>query len=378
MGADTDPRYNVRLYPGKELAGSPAPPTRDTLESMQVTPVATLPQRLTARGVEVAPGLLLCLAIAAVATVIGKLAPIAGSAIPAVIIGVLIAVVRKPRGRVAPGVGYAGKFVLQCAVVLLGAQLSLKSIVEVGAQSFPVMLSSLAVCLLAAWLIGRALGIDRGIRTLTGVGTGICGASAIAAVSPIVRAKSHDISYAISTIFLFNILAVIVFPIIGHALGMTPEAFGLFAGTAVNDTSSVVAAASVFSSAALGFAVVVKLVRTLMIIPISITLAVVEGRRNGDGARLTPMRIFKLIPWFLFGFIIVACIASTGIFSPSVVSALTEVSVFLVATALAGIGLSTDLRAIRTAGLRPLLLGGILSVLVTVTTLGTMVLTGHI
>ena len=345
---------------------------------MQVTPIATLPQRLSRRGVEVAPGLLLCLAIAAVATVIGTFVPLVGSAIPAVAIGVLIAVIRKPGGRAAPGVGYAGKFVLQCAVALLGVQLSLKSIVEVGARSFPVMIVSLAVCLLAAWLIGRAMGIDRSIRTLIGVGTGICGASAIAAVSPIVRAKSHDISYAISTIFLFNILAVVVFPGIGHALGMTPESFGLFAGTAVNDTSSVVAAASVFSNAALGFAVVVKLVRTLMIIPISITLAVAEGRRDGHGTRLTPARVFKLIPWFLFGFIIMAGVASTGVFSLGVTSALTEVSVFLVATALAGIGLSTDLRAIRAAGLRPLLLGGILSVLVTVTTLGTMFLTGHI
>jgi len=345
---------------------------------MQVTPIATLPQRLTTRGVEVVPGLLLCLAIAAVATVIGAVVPLVGSAIPAVVIGVLIAVVRAPSGRIAPGVGYAGKFVLQCAVVLLGVQLSLTSIVEVGAQSFPVMLSSLVVCLLAAWLIGRALRVDRGIRTLIGVGTGICGASAIAAVAPIVRAKSHDISYAISTIFLFNLLAVVVFPPIGHALGMTPESFGLFAGTAVNDTSSVVAAASVFSSAALGFAVVVKLVRTLMIIPISVTLAVVEGRRHGDGARMTPLRVFKLIPWFLFGFIIMAGIASTGAFSPGVTSALTDVSVFLVATALAGIGLSTDLRAIRAAGFRPLLLGAILSALVAITTLGTMFLTGHL
>ncbi|MBL5973360.1 MAG: putative sulfate exporter family transporter [Candidatus Leucobacter sulfamidivorax] len=345
---------------------------------MRITPLPTLPRRLTARGIEVLPGLLCAVAIAAVATVIGRFVPLVGSAIPAVVIGVAVAVIRKPRGRVLPGIGYSGKFVLQCAVVLLGSQLSLKSIVEVGAESLPVMLSSLAVCLVAAWLIGRWMGVERDIRTLIGVGTGICGASAIAAVSPIVKAKSHDISYAISTVFLFNILAVIVFPIIGHALGMTPHAFGLFAGTAVNDTSSVVAAASVFSNAALGFAIVVKLVRTLMIIPISVTLAITEGRRNGDDEHLTPRRVLALIPWFLFGFVIMAGIASTGIISPQASTVLTEVSVFLVATALAAIGLSTDLRAIRTAGLKPLLLGAILSGLVALTTLGTMLLTGHI
>ena len=343
---------------------------------MQVSPIATLPTRLVARGRDVWPGVLLCAAIAVVATVIGKFVPIIGSAIPAVIIGVVIATVRKPAGRVNAGIGYSSKFLLQLAVVLLGSQLSLAAIATVGLESLPVMLSSLTVCLLAAWLIGRAMRIERDLITLVGVGTGICGASAIAAVSPVIKAKNHDISYAISTVFLFNILAVLIFPVIGHALGMTPHSFGLFAGTAVNDTSSVVAAASVFSAAALGFAVVVKLVRTLMIIPISIGLAVMEGRRSGQGERFTLRRIVKLVPWFLVGFLLVACLTSIGAIPAGLAHVLTEVSVFLVATALAGIGLSTDLKAIRTAGIKPLLLGGILSVLVACTTLTVMAITG--
>lgn len=346
---------------------------------MQLTPVSTLPVRLVARGREVLPGALVCAAIAVVATVIGQAVPLLGSAIPAVVIGVAVACVRRPSARFAPGVGYAGKFVLQCAVVLLGAQLSLASIVRVGAESLPVMLSSLVVCLAAAWGIGRAMRVDRDLRILIGVGTGICGASAIAAVSPVIRARSSDISYAISTVFLFNVIAVGAFPAIGRAFGMTPHAFGLFAGTAVNDTSSVVAAASVFSASALGFAVVVKLVRTLMIIPISVGLAVVEARRGGEGGRrMTPGRALLLVPWFLVGFLVVAAVSSTGVVPPSVVDTLTTVSVFLVATALAGIGLSTDLRAIRTAGIRPLLLGAALSLLVTATTLVAMTLTGSL
>lgn len=345
---------------------------------MRLSPVSTLPSRLLERGRDIWPGLLLCLAIAAVATVLGRIVPLVGSAIPAVILGVVITAIRKPGRRLTPGIGYSGKFVLQCAVVLLGSQLSLASIVTVGAESLPVMLSSLVVCLLAAWILGRWMGIERDMRTLIGVGTGICGASAIAAVAPVVKAKGHDVSYAISTVFLFNIVAVVVFPFVGHALGMSPHAFGLFAGTAVNDTSSVVAAAGVFSSVALGFAVVVKLVRTLMIIPISVTLAVVEGRRGAAGERLTPLRLFRMIPWFLFGFVAMALIGSTGLITDAAAATLSTVSVFLVATALAGIGLSTDLRAIRTAGLKPLALGGILSALVAVTTLTTMLLTGHI
>jgi len=352
---------------------------------VQLTPIATLPARLAGRGREVWPGVLLCLAIAAVATAIGRVVPLVGSAIPAVVIGVVIALVRRPGPRLAAGAAYSGKFLLQCAVALLGSQLSLASIVEVGVESLPVMLSTLVVCLLAAWLIGRALGVDGELRTLIGVGTGICGASAIAAVSPVIRARSSSVSYAIATVFLFNLAAVVVFPVLGHALGMSPHAFGLFAGTAVNDTSSVVAAASVFSTAALGFAVVVKLVRTLMIIPISIGLAVIEGRRiegrrsaRDQGPGLGPARILRMVPWFLVGFLLMAGVASTGVITPDAAAVLSTVSVFLVATALAGIGLSTDVAAIRTAGVRPLLLGGILSLLVTGTSLGVMALTGQL
>jgi len=345
---------------------------------MQISPMSTLPRRLAARAREVAPGVLLCVCIALVATAIGAGVPILGSAIPAVVIGVAIACVRRPTARIAPGLAYAGKFVLQCAVVLLGAQLSLGSIVAVGLESLPVMLSSLIVCLVAAWALGRAMRVERDLRVLIGVGTGICGASAIAAVSPVIRARNSDISYAISTVFLFNIIAIAVFPAIGHALGMTPRAFGLFAGTAVNDTSSVVAAASVFGAAALGFAVVVKLVRTLMIIPVSVGLAVLEARRSGTGERMTPARMFRLVPWFLTGFVLVAAVSSTGLLPATAVDGLTRTSVFLVATALAGIGLSTDLGAIRRAGLRPLALGGLLSLLVMGTTLGAMALTGRL
>jgi uncharacterized integral membrane protein (TIGR00698 family) len=328
------------------------------------------------RARDVLPGVVVCVAIAIVATVIGSVLPVLGSAIPAVVIGVVIALVRRPVGRVAPGVAYASRFLLQCAVVLLGAQLSIGAVLKVGAESLPVMLSSLLVCLVGASLIGRWMGIDRDLRVLIGVGTGICGASAIAAVAPVVRATQTQIAYAVSTIFLFNVFAISLFPLVGHAVDMSPHAFGLFAGTAVNDTSSVVAAASVYSSAALGFAVVVKLVRTLMIIPISIGLAIGRARREGGGERMRPRRAVGMVPWFLVGFLVVVALNSTAVFAPPVVDGLQHASVFLIAVALAGIGLSTNPRAIASAGWRPLALGAILWVLVASTALAMMWVTG--
>lgn len=335
-----------------------------------------LRQRLALRAIDVAPGAAACVAIAAVSTVIGHFVPVIGSALPAVLIGVVIALVRRPAPRVEPGIRWSSTFLLQVAVVLLGAQLSLPVIVQVGAESLPVMLGTLAVCLTGAWLIGRALHVEPRLRTLVGVGTGICGASAIAAVSPVIGAASAEIAYAISTIFLFNVLAVVLFPLLGHALHMDPHTFGLLAGTAVNDTSSVVATASVFGAAALGFAVVVKLVRTLMIIPISLGLSIMEARRSGRGIRMTPRRALRLVPWFLIGFVAVALVNSTGVIPPDVRGGLVAASQFLIATALAGIGLSTDVPALRRAGWRPLALGAILWVLVTATSLAIIAVTG--
>ncbi|WP_251443402.1 YeiH family protein [Microbacterium sp. USTB-Y] len=343
---------------------------------MMFRPARTLPARLALRGVEVLPGLALTVPIAIVATLIGAAVPVLGSALPAIVIGVVVAVIRHPGARFAPGVEYSGKFLLQVAVVLLGAQLSLEAILRVSAESLPVMLSTLVVCLLAAWLIGRALHVAPRLRTLIGVGTGICGASAIAAVAPVIGALSAEVSYAVSTIFVFNILAVVLFPLLGHALGLDPHTFGLLAGTAVNDTSSVVATASVFGAAALGFAVVVKLVRTLMIIPISVGLSVIESRRAADGRRMTLRGVAGLVPWFLVGFLVVAVLGSLGAIPAGPREAMVHASGFLIATAMAGIGLSTDAAALRRAGWRPLVLGAILWILVTATALAVISLTG--
>ena len=184
--------------------------------------------------------------------------------------------------------------------MILGSQLSLAQIAKVGLESLPVMLGTLVVCLAAAWLIGRWLGITGDLRTLIGVGTGICGASAIAAVTPVIGAVSIDVAYAISAIFLFNIAAVLAFPLLGHLLGLSQHAFGLFAGTAVNDMSSVVATATTYGAAATNFAVVVKLVRILMIIPITLALASGPGRRRRSGRESSPaserIEVLPLVP----------------------------------------------------------------------------------
>jgi len=346
----------------------------------------------------VLPGLALAVAVAAVATVVGQHVPLVGSAVPGALIGAVIALAIKPGARLAPGIKYASTFLLQCSVVLLGTQLSIAEAARVGLASLPVMLGTLAVCLSAAWLYGRLLGIPRDLRTLIGVGTGICGGSAIAAVSPVIEAGSTDVAYAISTIFLFNIAAVLVFPLIGHAIGMSQQSFGLFAGTAVNDTSSVVATATTYGAAAANHAIVVKLVRTLMIIPICLGLAGLTARRQraelaarparqaepalvggttaAASTRMSPLRAVRLVPWFLIGFVVAAGLNSAGVIPSGSHGPLQHASVFLVAVALSAIGLSTNVPALRKAGPKPVLLGALLWITVAAASLGLQALTG--
>jgi uncharacterized integral membrane protein (TIGR00698 family) len=371
------------------------------------------PRRAARRARAIAPGIALALAVAAVATVVGEYVPLIGSAVPGAVIGAVIAIAVKPGARFAPGVKWASTFVLQCSVVLLGAQLSIAEAARVGVSSLPVMLGTLAVCLGAAWLYGRLLGVPGDLRTLIGVGTGICGGSAIAAVSPVIEAASTDVAYAISTIFLFNIAAVLAFPLLGHALGMSQQSFGLFAGTAVNDTSSVVATATTYGAAATSHAVVVKLVRTLMIIPVCLGLAALTNRKRRPAAprcavgpalpappphgqvgapapaasasapsapsapaRMSPRRVLKLVPWFLIGFVLVAAVNSAGVIPAGAHAPLQHASVFLVAVALSAIGLSTNVAALRKAGHRPLLLGALLWITVAAASLGLQAVTG--
>jgi uncharacterized integral membrane protein (TIGR00698 family) len=340
------------------------------------------------------PGLSLAVAVALVATVVGRTFPIVGAPVTGIVIGVTLAALVPPGARLHPGIAVAGKTVLQASVVVLGSQLSLMQIVQVGLGSLPVMLGTLTAALVAAYWIGRWLGVTGNLRTLIGVGTGICGASAIAAVTPVIGAVGVDVAYAISTVFLFNVTAVLAFPIIGHVLGMSQHAFGLFAGTAVNDMSSVVATATTYGHEATTYAIVVKLTRTLLIIPISLGLAAVTARherrsaaaarpRHDDGGGVgvavvsrPRVRIGRLVPRFLIGFLVVAAANTAGLIPSGLHPALSQVSIFLITVALSGIGLSTDLAGLRRAGHRPLVLGAALWVVVSLTSLGLQHLTG--
>lgn len=321
------------------------------------------------------PGLVVVLGLTAVAVPLGRLVPVIGGPVFGIVLGVLagllIPALRAERCR--PGYDFAAKNLLQVSIVVLGTGLSLQQVVRVGASSLPVMLGTLTIALGGAWLFGRLLGVRGDTQTLIGVGTAICGGSAIAAATAAIGAKRSSVAYALATIFTFNVVAVLTFPPLGHLLGLSPEAFGLWAGTAINDTSSVVAAGYAYSQSAGDQALVVKLTRSLTLVPIVLTLVLLKSRRDARAngapdARRLPWR--KLVPLFLIGFIAAAGLRSAGVVPETWLPTLSLIGTFLITSALVAIGLSLRPKELRDAGPRPLLLGAILWVLVAVGSLG--------
>lgn len=321
------------------------------------------------------PGFAIAAAVAFAARFLEGLLPIhlIGASVIALFIGMGINALYKPGGMVAKGLRFTSKKVLKLAIILLGASLSMGAILTVGRLSLTVMLFTLLTCFGGGYLVGRALGLNWKLSNLISAGTGICGGSAIAAIAPVIDARDEDIAYAMSATFLFDMVMILVFPFLGQWLHMSDMAYGLWAGTAVNDTSSVVAAGYAYSEAAGDFATMVKLTRTLSIIPTVLIFSFVNVREKrrlnvtGEGSRVNMLSLF---PWFIAGFLGLAVLNSAGVIPQAVSSAMKDLSKFLMVAALAAIGLNTDFREMRKSGMKPMLHGFIISALVVVVALG--------
>ncbi len=320
------------------------------------------------------PGLLACIALAAIATLLGKWAPIVGAPVFAILAGVAIAAWRAPAPAFEPGTSFAGKTLLQWSIVLLGANLSLAQIVRGGSAALPVMLGTFVIVVTAGYFFGRILGLDRDLRRLLAIGTAICGGSAIAALSGVLDIDRNDVAYALGTVFFFNVIAVLIFPPLGHAMALSQSAFGLWAGTAINDTSSVVAAAFAYGHAAGTTGVVVKLTRTLLIVPVVVFYAWKRlASRRTDGRGVDWKGAF---PWFVLWFLAAAGAESLGWIPAAWRDPLARVAMFTIVVALAGVGLSSNVERMKTAGLRPLALGAALWVTIAASSLAIAHFTG--
>ena len=326
------------------------------------------------------PGALLACAIAALACWLESLLPIhvIGSAVIAMFIGMFLHPYVAKQKVCAAGLKFTSKKILKFAIILLGLSLNITTILHVGKMSLTVMIFTLATCFGGGYFIGKALGLNWKLSNLISAGTGICGGSAIAAISSVIEADDNDVAYAMSATFLFDMAMIVLFPIMGRALGMSDEAFGIWAGTAVNDTSSVVATGYAFSEGAGDFATMVKLTRTLAIIPTVITFAFIQlnlkrkeamaNQQGGEGLKAN-FSIAKIFPWFILGFLAMSLVASIFPIPAAVVSLTKRISKFLMVCALAAIGLNTSFASMKKAGIRPMFHGFIISALVVIVAL---------
>lgn len=312
---------------------------------------------------------MLCLIIAIPSFFLGKLLPIVGGPVFAILLGMIITffIKGKVRDYVSSGITFTSKKILQYAVVLLGFGLNLTSIVQVGGQSLPIILATITTSLVISFVLYKLMRTPSKISTLIGVGSSICGGSAIAATAPVIDADDEEIAQSISVIFLFNILAALIFPTLGGFLGLSNEGFALFAGTAVNDTSSVTAAASSWDGMhpganTLDGATIVKLTRTLAIIPITLCLAFYRTRKAKKQSTDTETKVSlkKIFPFFIIFFVLASVITTVSVslgVPNSFFSPLKELSKFFIIMAMAAIGLNTNIVKLIKSGAKPIFMG---------------------
>ena len=319
-------------------------------------------------------GVVICFAVAGVSVLLEELIPggLLGASIIALFMGTIINSFFHP-AWIKPALKFTSKKILKAAIILLGASLSVSTIMSVGKMTFFVMIFTFAMCFGGGYLVRKIFGLNWKLSNLISAGTGICGGSAIAAIAPVIDADDKDIAFAMSSTFLFDMAMIALYPLMGKALGMSDIAYGIWAGTSVNDTASVVASGYAFSEAAGDFATMVKLTRTIAIIPTVLVFAWIgvrmkkkEMQTSGDGKRVNMM---KIIPWFIGGFLLLAIINSIGLIPVAVSGVMKTTSKFLMVTALAAIGLSTSITDFKKAGLKPMFYGITIDTLVTLTAL---------
>ena len=319
-------------------------------------------------------GILLCFIISVPSWLLVKYVDclkVIGAPIIAIVAGMVLSLLIKDKSKIKKGTSFTSKYVLQFSVVLLGFGLNLATIGKVGLNSLPVILTTITTSLLVAYVLYRALHTPKKSTALVGIGSSICGGSAIAAAAPVMRASDDEIAQSIAVIFFFNVIACLIFPTIGDLLGMSDYGFAMFAGTAINDTSSVTAAATTWDAIhgtghyVLDTATIEKLTRTLFIMPIVIALSYMVMKKE-TGKSGTAGNVWSAFPKFVLFFILASVITTvmtsvlTGdalVMAENTFSTLKQISSFLIVTAMAAVGLNTNIVELIKTGSKPLTIG---------------------
>lgn len=313
--------------------------------------------------------ILTCIIIAVVATYLGGLQKVVGAPMLGLLIGMIIVnFVPSLDGDFKAGTTFAGKKFLNFGIVLTGATLNFTQVLGYGAKAMPLLLLNMGLAFLVATFIGKKLGLTSNTSTLVASGTSICGGTAIATTASIIKAKESEIAYAMAAIFLFDILAALIYPYLAGALNLTVNQFGFLAGAAINDTSSVVASEATYNllnGIESNLAITIKLARTTLLILLVVVLTIFTVRRESGAGKSQEkismgQAIAKSFPKFILVFLVMAVLNTLGLFSgiPGASTFFSKASKFFITTALAGVGFKIKFKELLTKGLKPVILGG--------------------
>ncbi len=327
------------------------------------------------------PGLLAVIVLAGIAYASTLVLPgIFGAVTVGLFLGIFVANLH-PAPALDPGARAARSWFLPLGIVLLGARLSLADVLSTGLGAISVLVIDIGLVLTVTLLLGRVLGTSSRLAALIGVGTAICGNTAIVATAPVIKAEERDVSFAVATITLFGTAAVIIFPLIGHVLGMSDNLFGHWTGAAVNDTSQVTATAFSYSVSSGETATIVKLTRNTLMVPVIFAVGTWFASRDArvdeaDERRSLSGSARKAVPPFLFGFLAMALLNSAGLIPREVADAFVRLSQVFIVMALVGVGLSTKLASLRATGPAPFVMGLAVAVLLALVSLALFVAIG--
>lgn len=305
------------------------------------------------------PGLLVAVLIAAVARALASLLPSLPDVVAALVIGVIVGNLGASRVTLV-GTRFAVRYGLKVAIIALGAGLDLRVVAARGWATLAVIVALVAIAMTLGLVLGRIARLDRTVAVLLGVGTAICGASAILAVSPLIRARERETAYAVTTISAFNLVALLCLPWIGHELHFSQVHFGTWIGTSVNDTSVVVATGFVYGSTAGGVATVVKLTRTALLVPLCMIVGFLFGPAGSRDSLMRRTR--QSIPWFVLGFFVLALVNTLQVVHGGLMPGIARIGSLILVVVLAAVGLNVDLDGLRSLGAKPLLIGFALAI----------------
>ncbi len=306
------------------------------------------------RAVLVLPGLGLSLVLSLIAIRIRDATGIAAMnpVVVALAFGILLRAGLGLPGWLRPGTAFAVRPVLRAAIVLLGLQVTAGQLLSVGAGALALAFLSVALTIPFTIWLGNRLGVPAALSQLIGTGTGICGASAIVAANQVAQGRQEDVAYALAVITLCGTASLLIYPQLALLLGLSPRAYGLWAGSSIHEVVQAVGAAAAGGPLAVEVGTITKLARVVMLAPAVLALGAWVQRGRGTSAQVkAPM------PWFAFGFLAMVAVASTGWLPPPVIGGAKYAVPVMLAASVAALGLNTDLRALRAEGMRPLLLG---------------------